>query len=73
MTLESESMAVDEVVVSARRLNRNDLGISDKEMVSATQKVDMEKLIAAAPVVSIEEALQGQLGGVDIVLGGDPR
>ena len=49
-------MAVDEVVVSARRLNRNDLGISDKEMVSATQKVDMEKLIAAAPVVSIEEA-----------------
>ena len=32
----------------------------------------MEKLIAAAPVVSIEEALQGQLGGVDIVLGGDP-
>ena len=72
VTLESESMAVDEVVVSARRLNRNDLGISDKEMVSATQKVDMEKLIAAAPVVSIEEALQGQLGGVDIVLGGDP-
>lgn len=42
VTLESESMAVDEVVVSARRLNRNDLGISDKEMVSATQKVDME-------------------------------
>ena len=72
VTLESESMAVDEVVVSARRLNRNDLGISDKEMVSATQKVDMEKLIAAAPVVSIEEALQGQLGGVDIVLGGAP-
>ena len=71
VTLESESMAVDEVVVSARRLNRNDLGISDKEMVSATQKVDMEKLIAAAPVVSIEEALQGQLGGEDIVLGGD--
>ncbi len=44
-----------------------------KEMVSATQKVDMEKLIAAAPVVSIEEALQGQLGGVDIVFGRRPR
>ena len=73
VTLESESMAVDEVVVSACRLNRNDLGISDKEMVSATQKVDMEKLIAAAPVVSIEEALQGQLGGVDIVFGRRPR
>lgn len=72
VTLESQSQAVDEVVVSARRVSRNDLGISDKEMVSATQKVDMEKLIAAAPVVSVEEALQGQLGGVDIVLGGDP-
>lgn len=72
VNMDSESHSVDEVVVSARRLNRNDLGISDKEMVSATQKVDMEELIAAAPVVSIEEALQGQLGGVDIVLGGDP-
>lgn len=72
VTLDSESQAVDEVVVSARRLNRNDLGISDKEMVSATQKVNMEELIAAAPVVSIEEALQGQLGGVDITLSGDP-
>ncbi len=36
------------------------------------QKVDMEKLIAAAPVVSIEEALQGQLGGVWILYCGDP-
>lgn len=72
VTLDSESQAVGEVVVSARRVNRNDLGISGKEMVSATQKVNMEELIAAAPVVSIEEALQGQLGGVDITLSGDP-
>ena len=29
--------------------------------------------MATAPVVSVEDALQGQLGGVDIVLGGgDP-
>lgn len=32
----------------------------------------MDDLVAAAPIVSVEEALQGQLGGVDIVLGGDP-
>ncbi len=40
---------------------------------SATQKVSMEDLVAVAPVTSIEDASQGQLGGVDIVLGGgDP-
>ena len=41
-------------------------------MISATQKVNMDDLVATAPVVSVEEALQGQLGGVDITLGGDP-
>lgn len=47
------------------------MGITNKEMVSATQKVKMDDLVATAPVVSVEDALQGQLGGVDIVLGGD--
>lgn len=70
--MESESKTVDEVVVSAKRIERNDLGITSKEMISATQKVNMDDLVAAAPIVSVEEALQGQLGGVDIVLGGDP-
>ena len=70
--LDSESTAVDEVVVSARRLNRNDMGISNKEMVSSTQKIDLENIVATAPVFSVEEALQGQLGGVDITLSGDP-
>ena len=70
--MESESRTVDEVVVSAKRIERNDLGITNKEMISATQKVNMDDLVAAAPIVSVEEALQGQLGGVDIVLGGDP-
>lgn len=69
--MESESKTVDEVVVSAKRIERNDLGITNKEMISATQKVNMDDLVAAAPIVSVEEALQGQLGGVDIVLGGD--
>lgn len=55
-----------------KRIERNDLGITSKEMISATQKVNMDDLVAAAPIVSVEEALQGQLGGVDIVLGGDP-
>lgn len=70
--LESNSQELDDVVISARRVDRNDMGISHKESVSATQKVKMDDLIAFSPVATIEEALQGQLGGVDMVLGGDP-
>lgn len=70
--MESEAKAVDEVQITARRLSRNDMGITEDKLVSATQKVDMEKLVATAPIASVEEALQGQLNGVDITLGGDP-
>lgn len=68
-----DTKSIDQVEVTARRIERNDMGITNKEMVSATQKVKMDDLVATAPVVSVEDALQGQLGGVDIVLGGgDP-
>ena len=48
------------------------MDIGHKENVSATQKVMMEDLIAAAPIATVEEALQGQLSGVDIALSADP-
>lgn len=60
--MEPNQKQMDEVVVSAKRIERNDLGITSKEMISATQKVNMDDLVAAAPIVSVEEALQGQLG-----------
>lgn len=64
---------LDEVVIGAKRIERNDMGITQKELVTATQKVQMDVLTATSPVTSIEEALQGQLGGVDIITGGgDP-
>ncbi|MCD8186190.1 MAG: SusC/RagA family TonB-linked outer membrane protein, partial [Rikenellaceae bacterium] len=64
---------IEEVEVYGRRIERNDMGISQREMVNATQKVSMEELIATSPVTSIEEALQGALGGLDIITGGgDP-
>lgn len=73
VTMEDDSQSIDEVVVQGKRIERNELGISSREQVSATQKVSMSELVAASPVTSIEDALQGQLGGVDIVLGGgDP-
>ena len=71
--MDDASQQISDVVVTAARLDRNSMGISPHEQVSATQKVNMEDLVAVAPVTTLEDALQGQLGGVDIVLGGgDP-
>mgnify|MGYP002229494911 CR=1 FL=1 len=71
--MKDDTQSINEVVISGKRIERNDMGISSREQSSATQKVNMEDLVAIAPVTSIEDALQGQLGGVDIVLGGgDP-
>ncbi len=70
--LESDAQTMGEVEIVAGRIERNSLGIGKQEMISATQKVDMEDLVATSPINSVEEALQGQLGGVDITLSGDP-
>lgn len=58
--------------VTAKKVERSELGISFKEQTSATQKISMVEIAEVAPVTSIEEALQGQAAGLDIVLGGDP-
>ena len=68
----SETTLIQEVEVSAKRLERNEWGISAREMVSSTQKIEMKDLVETVPVSTVEEALQGQLAGVDITLGGDP-
>lgn len=71
--MESNVETLQEVAVVAKRIDRNDMGITQKEQVSATQKIKMDDLIASSPVSSVEEALQGKLGGVDIISGGgDP-
>jgi len=73
VTLESNAKELGPVEVVARKVDRNDMGVGHKEQVTATQKVDMDELVSTMPVVSVEEALQGRLGGVDIVMGGgDP-
>ncbi len=73
IVLESNAEMLSEVSVVARKIERNSMGISQKEQVSATQRVKMDDLIATTPVFTVEEALQGQLGGVDVITGGgDP-
>ena len=70
--MKSNVETLDEVAITAKRIERNNMGIGHKENVSATQKVMMEDLIATAPIATVEEALQGQLSGVDIALSADP-
>lgn len=70
--MDSDAEQIKEVVVKGTRGGRNDMGVTTRQMAFATQKIDMNEITATQPVTSIEEALQGQLGGVDIIAAGDP-
>ena len=73
VTMENDAHQITEVEVKARRGgDRNDMGVTQRQLAFATQKIDMNAITANTPVTSIEEALQGQLGGVDIIAAGDP-
>lgn len=72
VTLESDSEQLDVVEIVTKKIERDGMGVSFLEQTSATQKVSMEDIVETTPVTSVEEALQGQLAGVDITLGGDP-
>ena len=70
-SMENETM-LDEVTVTGMRGGRDGMGVSRLEQTSAVQKVDLASIVETAPVTSVEEALQGQIAGLDINLGGDP-
>ena len=63
---------IKEVTVKGKRGSRNVMGVTERQRAFATQKINMDDITAVSPVTSIEEALQGQLGGVDIITAGDP-
>ena len=69
--LENEAV-LQEVVVTGARGGRDGMGISRMEQTSSVQKVDLSSIVETSPVTSVEEALQGQIAGLDINLGGDP-
>lgn len=70
--LHGEDRVLGDVEIVSRRVERSGLGVSELQQTSSTQKISMSEITDIAPVASIEEALQGQMAGVDIVLGGDP-
>ena len=72
VTMSSNAQQLQDVEVVTKRVERDGLGVSFKEQTAATQKINMSEIADIAPVSSIDEALQGQMAGVDIVLGGDP-
>ena len=63
---------LQEVTVTGTRGGRDGMGISRMEQTSSVQKVDLSAIVETSPVTSVEEALQGQIAGLDINLGGDP-
>ena len=70
-SLSEDSHELDEVSVSAKRVERNQMGLTPREELGAVQRMSMEGL-ETAPVTSVAEALQGALSNVDIVTGADP-
>ncbi len=70
-TMENQT-TLQEVRVTGQRGGRDAMGISRMEQTSAVQKIDLTEIVDISPVTSVEEALQGQIAGLDINLGGDP-
>ena len=69
--MQSETV-LQEVVVSAARGGRDGMGVTRMEQTSSVQKINLSDIVDTSPVTSVEEALQGQIAGLDINLGGDP-
>lgn len=71
VTLESDQANnLKEVTIVAKKTDG--MGISRLEQTSSVQSLKVSDIVEASPVGSIEEALQGQISGLDISLGGDP-
>ncbi|MBD5321226.1 MAG: SusC/RagA family TonB-linked outer membrane protein [Bacteroides sp.] len=68
-TLESVS-TLKEVTFVAQKTD--DMGITKRLQTGSIQKLEVTDLVEQSPVASIEEAIQGQISGLDISIGGDP-
>lgn len=67
-----DEQEIEVVTVSREGVGtRNDMGISYRNQVSATERLDMKEL-ETMPFASIEAGLQGRLANVDIISSADP-
>ena len=67
---ESDKGRLNEVVVSGSR--RDNMGISKLEQTGSVESIHLEEIVETTPISTIEDALQGQVAGLDITMGGDP-
>ena len=67
ITLEEESTALTEVVVSANRVSSGGLNIAEREMTISRQTFDLTE-VEGMSFTSADEALQGEIAGLDIVM-----
>lgn len=68
-TLRSTS-TLQEVVVVGQASDQ--MGVTKRLQTSSIQKLNVSDIVEQSPVGSIEEAIQGQISGLDISVGGDP-
>ncbi|MBE8722256.1 SusC/RagA family TonB-linked outer membrane protein [Sphingobacterium pedocola] len=71
ITLIVDDQSIEEVTIVREGGAKNDMGISFRNQVSATERFDMKEL-EAMPFASIEAGLQGRLANVDIISSADP-
>ena len=65
-----DAKQLQQVTVTAQRTDR--MGISQLQQTSSVQSLNVTEIIEQSPVSSLDEALQGQISGLDINLSGDP-
>ncbi|GGH06108.1 SusC/RagA family TonB-linked outer membrane protein [Sphingobacterium alkalisoli] len=71
LTLMVDDRSIEEVTIVREGGAKNDMGISFRNQVSATERFDMKEL-ETMPFASVESGLQGRLANVDIISSADP-
>lgn len=72
-TLEENITALDEVLITAKAIDKNNMGVDNRDLGVARQKIDLDEY-QDMPITSVEDMLQGKLANVDIVaMSGRPR
>ncbi|MDD3321061.1 MAG: SusC/RagA family TonB-linked outer membrane protein [Paludibacter sp.] len=71
VVMNEDLQTLRDVVITGKRVVST-LGITERQQTTSSQKIKMDLILADMPVVSVEEALQGKIAGLDILAGGDP-
>ena len=65
-TLEENVTALDEVLITAKAVDKNNMGVDNRDLGVARQKIDLDEY-QDMPITSVEDMLQGKLAGVNII------